>query len=872
MPDNALLPEASRPLAALLEPYFAPSEPDPAANVRPFLSTQEQLLEGSAVLLRCLIVLADAQVTREEEAHLVRSGAALFGDDEAVPFLRRLLRRLERTPIDRGMLGASMRHAYAPPTRKLMLLLAMEAALADGVVQAEEETLIHHLEGFLEIPEADAAVLRFVAAGDSRGAVGHLRRASANRAALRGLHGDLSPSGFAALRGCPGLHRTLQRAYAALDDLVRATDAGESRIATAPELDPELHAALVRNREEVERLGADLVQLRLAAGGPDLALVGGQLKALGEAHRRLAAGGLSVAVIGDFNSGKSTLLNAILGEEVLPTSGAPCTAAVTVVRYDAERKLTASYRSRPNHEETVDPRRYDEVARLPATDDFEAADETLDGLDLAQLSLTGPFPFCRSGVQLVDTPGLNEVARRTALTMRHLRESDVAVFLSNATHPLGAGERAVIARLLDDRPTMHVLLAATHWDQVAPTERPAAEARYQEYVAGLGARGSRVVLRFISAAKALTALRQRPTPVGDPWLGAFHEFRREMLGYLGRVRGPKQLDQLRGGMERVAEEAHSLAAVRLAELRGRDIAGAERGVREIGGAAAAIEAELTAAAEHFSAYVANRCAQFVDCAVLQLKPVAGRWKTTHDPRWPGNTARIRGEFELQAQRHFERSLAGWVRQQLPAMLADKVREIEARHAASLAVLNTALGALRAAPPVPPEVPRPQESVLLSLVRIAGAWPLLGSAGVLDVTWPQIAAAMGGQLGPLVVADLLGSSGQIAAAIAAGVGFVLMLRGKSNLVEKIREGVVEGMRQDRERIVQVAQDKCAEATSDVFLSLSAQIRKGLRRLAASGRTRHELVRDGSTPGSPVPQRLAQAQAACAAVHRRLAVRC
>ena len=49
----------------------------------------------------------------------------------------------------------------------------------------------------------------------------------------------------------------------------------------------------------------------------------------------MAAGRFYVACVGQFKRGKSTLLNALVGEPVLPTGVVPVTAVVTVVRHGA---------------------------------------------------------------------------------------------------------------------------------------------------------------------------------------------------------------------------------------------------------------------------------------------------------------------------------------------------------------------------------------------------------------------------------------------------------------------------------------------------------------------------------------------------------
>lgn len=48
-------------------------------------------------------------------------------------------------------------------------------------------------------------------------------------------------------------------------------------------------------------------------------------------------------VLGDMKRGKSTFLNALIGENLLPSDVNPCTAILTILRYGAEKKVTVHF-------------------------------------------------------------------------------------------------------------------------------------------------------------------------------------------------------------------------------------------------------------------------------------------------------------------------------------------------------------------------------------------------------------------------------------------------------------------------------------------------------------------------------------------------
>ena len=55
---------------------------------------------------------------------------------------------------------------------------------------------------------------------------------------------------------------------------------------------------------------------------------------------KLAEDRFALAVVGQFKRGKSSLMNAIIGRDILPTGVLPLTSAITVLKYGPREKLT----------------------------------------------------------------------------------------------------------------------------------------------------------------------------------------------------------------------------------------------------------------------------------------------------------------------------------------------------------------------------------------------------------------------------------------------------------------------------------------------------------------------------------------------------
>jgi small GTP-binding protein len=117
-----------------------------------------------------------------------------------------------------------------------------------------------------------------------------------------------------------------------------------------------------------------------------------------------------LVVVGEFNAGKSALVNALLGEKVLPEGATPTTSRVTLVKWGEK-----------------------------------AAEQVVD----ENFSIyTYPLPLLKE-LNIVDTPGTNAVIRyHERLTDEFVPRSDLVLFTTSADHPLTESERQFLERIL----------------------------------------------------------------------------------------------------------------------------------------------------------------------------------------------------------------------------------------------------------------------------------------------------------------------------------------------------------------------------------------------------------------------------------------
>ena len=158
---------------------------------------------------------------------------------------------------------------------------------------------------------------------------------------------------------------------------------------------------------------------------------------------RLNEGRFHLAVLGQFKRGKSTFLNALLGEEILPTSVIPLTAIPTFIFSGNERRIRVIF---ADDTPSVEIR--------PATNahvaDFlgEYVTESGNPKNRRHVSVVEvflPSEILQKGVVLIDTPGIGSTFRHnTEATLNFLPQCDAALFVVSADPPITEVEIAFL--------------------------------------------------------------------------------------------------------------------------------------------------------------------------------------------------------------------------------------------------------------------------------------------------------------------------------------------------------------------------------------------------------------------------------------------
>ena len=166
-----------------------------------------------------------------------------------------------------------------------------------------------------------------------------------------------------------------------------------------------------------------------------------------------------LVVLGEFNHGKTTFVNALLGAPLLPMGVTPTTAVIHHVAHGEHQEAKAVAESGEKSVAMGDLEQY-EVGGAAAADAIK------------HLDVKYPAPFLEEGVVLVDTPGVNDINEaRAEITYGYIPRSDAILFLLDAGQILKESERAFVASKLLAQSRDKVIFVVNKMDILDDDER-----------------------------------------------------------------------------------------------------------------------------------------------------------------------------------------------------------------------------------------------------------------------------------------------------------------------------------------------------------------------------------------------------------------
>jgi len=225
------------------------------------------------------------------------------------------------------------------------------------------------------------------------------------------------------------------------------------------------------------------------------------LTRLDSLRERLTTERFQLAVLGQFKRGKTTVLNALLGQSVLPIGVVPVTAIPTFLEPAATSRIRVTYAS--GKVEAFEPKSTEALRETLTTFVTEEANPR-NVLNVARVDVFLPAELLEYGVVLIDTPGVGSTHRhQTAAADAILPECDAALLVVSADPPITEIEIEYLARI---RQTVaRLIIVLNKIDMIEPHEREKAATFLRKALVDHGGLDPATPIFSLSARDALRA-------------------------------------------------------------------------------------------------------------------------------------------------------------------------------------------------------------------------------------------------------------------------------------------------------------------------------------------------------------------------------
>jgi hypothetical protein len=206
------------------------------------------------------------------------------------------------------------------------------------------------------------------------------------------------------------------------------------------------------------------------------------------------------------------------------------------LRYGDRKRVICRYRD--GSEEEIAVEHYQKKVSISKEAALNNRSEELLKSNITEIIFEHPnLLICRNGVEIVDSPGLNEHPDRTRVTEELLENTDAILFMTNANKLLTQGERDTIKRIKgrgNGQPLENLFLVVNFMDSLDEEEDRQDVKISANTVIKDGSITGNERIHFISAKLALKAITNNAT---NEYLDSFKHFTRTLETFLTDERG-----------------------------------------------------------------------------------------------------------------------------------------------------------------------------------------------------------------------------------------------------------------------------------------------------------------------------------------------
>ncbi|KJH72252.1 dynamin family protein [Aliterella atlantica] len=625
-----------------------------------FLATLVTILSG--------VIYVDGVVTNEEKQRLHSTLNRFSLANSSLGQLTQLmLKGVAKEQIYKKLGELTPLIALLSPSQRLLLVgFGYEMSAADGDIDIREQKYLQIVANRLEIAPRHLAVIEasFSGQGDFE------------KEALAEVQSLLDSARFHDLDAV--FIKAASDLVAVLPTIVEPTVTQKQNFSTYEQL-----AEFQKHRQQIDGLCFEIYKIVKDCADSDF-LPSTLEKEVKTISNKLQSQRFRVAVIGEFSQGKSTLLNALLGQEIQPVRAVPCSGTITILRYGKQKRIICRYKD--GREEEISHEEYKDKASISKQAALDGLSEELRSSEIDEIIFESPdLSLCQNGVEILDSPGLNEHPQRTAITQKLLKETDAAIFLTNAMRLLPEKEkdllRDVKSQLVDgqeNEPADNLFILVNFMDLLDDEEdKIDIKQRLNSFINGknLLIKGEKRI-HYISA-KA--ALKSHLNGTEDEYLQAFHNFTNHLEQFLISEQGDikindatrnihKSIESCVNGLDRAVEILEG--KLKISEQEKQQIL---EQIGEVSGRDVKIRLLVNTLLDNVYEQANASWQEWLEGLDERLVKRSEQWSSPHSPIWSRNE--LAKDYARQFNQDLSTELDLWINNQLKESVLKESLEI-----------------------------------------------------------------------------------------------------------------------------------------------------------------------------------------------------
>lgn len=194
---------------------------------------------------------------------------------------------------------------------------------------------------------------------------------------------------------------------------------------------------------------------------------------ISDQRQRMLEGNFKILILGEFSTGKSTFLNALIREKILPVAVRPTTATINKITYSPDKKVVLQFwgdLDEKGHEIKDGEKKEISVDQLKEYTTALSDEANKISQKIKIVEVLFPTDYCKNAVEILDTPGLASTnEHHDRVTLNYLPNGNACIMLLNPSQPLSKSERHYL-RLIR-KYISKVLFVANKIDQLDEDDR-----------------------------------------------------------------------------------------------------------------------------------------------------------------------------------------------------------------------------------------------------------------------------------------------------------------------------------------------------------------------------------------------------------------